>query len=125
MKICVSVLVLLFGFGVGNSAVENGPSCPVVVQKLLPCLNYIRGGSAAEAVPLSVDKPPQVCCTGVKGISDEIKSQQDKSEVCQCLKQVLSGIGSYDASKIPQLSTECGASQVLPPIDRNTDCSKV
>ncbi|CAM8907394.1 unnamed protein product [Rhodiola kirilowii] len=56
--------------------------------------------------------------------SDQIKTRKDRTEACECLKQALSGIGSYDPKKFPQLSKECGASQEFPPIDRNTDCPK-
>ncbi|KAL9690239.1 hypothetical protein QQ045_010636 [Rhodiola kirilowii] len=98
----------------------NGPSCPVIVQSLFPCLDFIRGRSAIEAL----DKPSQSCCSGVKSISDQIKTRKDRTEACECLKQALSGIGSYDPKKFPQLSKECGASQEFPPIDRNTDCPK-
>lgn len=53
-----------------------------------------------------------------------MKSQADRTAVCNCLKTVLSSIGSYDKNTLPLLPKKCGSSISLPPIDSKTDCKK-
>ncbi|KAH6779973.1 hypothetical protein C2S52_011210 [Perilla frutescens var. hirtella] len=95
-----------------SKSVVSVPSCPDVIKNVAPCLSYLQGKSAS----------PQ-CCAGVKGLSGMAKNQQDRMAICECVKQALSSY-AYDPKRIPLLPKECGAEVVLPPVDKNYDCSK-
>ncbi|KAK7258513.1 hypothetical protein RIF29_24092 [Crotalaria pallida] len=93
---------------------EVSITCTTVIQDIAPCSNYL----------LQSKDPSQACCNGVKKVSGEAKSQKDRTDMCNCLKQGLASIGKYDPKRISQLPKACGLSITLPPIDQNTDCSK-
>ncbi|KAE9598034.1 putative plant lipid transfer protein/Par allergen [Lupinus albus] len=107
--LALSLIILL-----SSSEAKVSISCTRVIHEIAPCSDFI----------LKSNDPSQACCNGVKTLSDEAKSQKDRTDICQCLKQGLSGIGKYDPKRIPQLPKACGLSMTLPPIDQNTDCSK-
>ncbi|XP_019438918.1 PREDICTED: non-specific lipid-transfer protein-like [Lupinus angustifolius] len=115
MKTPRAITILSFIILLSSSEAKVSISCPKVIQEIAPCSDFI----------LKSNDPSQACCNGVKTLSDEAKSQKDRTDICQCLKQGLSGIGKYDPKRIPQLPKACGVSITLPPIDQNTDCSKV
>ncbi|XP_057981252.1 non-specific lipid-transfer protein-like [Malania oleifera] len=109
----VAMLMLL-----SRSVTMSAPSCSSVVVELTPCLAFLKGSM------LGGGQPSGSCCSGVKEISGKTKSKQDTEAVCQCIKQALSHAGSYSPSRIPLLSKKCGVEITLPPINKNTDCSK-
>ncbi|XP_059654204.1 non-specific lipid-transfer protein-like [Cornus florida] len=93
----------------------TAPSCPTVVNKLTPCLTYIKGGT----------NPSKNCCKGAKDLNDLAKAKPDRVAICNCIKQILPAIGSYDPSRIASLPKKCNLSINLPPIDKNYDCSTI
>ncbi|BBG97640.1 lipid transfer protein 3 [Prunus dulcis] len=108
--------VLLFLSSSANSA----PSCPTVTQQVAPCLSFVKGGSDTKPS----EECCKECCKGVKELSVNANSRPDREAVCKCLKQVLSSVGNYNPSQVSLLPKKCGLSLNLPPIDKNTDCSK-
>lgn len=107
----IAFLAILFFVSTAHSA----PSCPAVTQQLAPCLTFVKGGIA---------EPSQACCNGVKDLSNNVHSNEDRHGVCLCLQQALSKIGSYEPSNLPLVPKKCGLKINLLPIDKNTDCSK-
>ncbi|KAL5792242.1 hypothetical protein ACOSP7_000836 [Xanthoceras sorbifolium] len=100
-----------------SSSALAGPialPCSKVTKELSPCLDFII--STAE-------NPSLACCTGIKNISSRVKSREDRTDVCKCLKKTLGGIGPYDKNRIPLLPKKCGVPISLPPVDSNLDCS--
>ncbi|XP_050137549.1 non-specific lipid-transfer protein A-like [Malus sylvestris] len=95
---------------------HSAPSCPTVSLEVAPCVPFVKGGADA--------KPSEACCKGVKNLSVHANNKADKEAVCLCLKQALSTIGTYNPSQVSALPKKCGISLVLPPIDKNTNCSK-
>ncbi|XP_019429709.1 PREDICTED: non-specific lipid-transfer protein-like [Lupinus angustifolius] len=104
-------LIILFS----SSEAKVSISCPIVIQNIKPCSDFLLNGK----------DPSQECCNGIKIVSGEAEGQEDRTSICQCIKQGLSGLGTYDPKLIPQLPQACGLSMIVPPIDQNTDCSKI
>ncbi|GKU96655.1 hypothetical protein SLEP1_g9866 [Rubroshorea leprosula] len=93
----------------------DAPPCSQIVKDVGPCLSFLTDGG----------EPTKECCAGITEIANYAKSKKDRVAICNCLKKALAQIGSYDASRIPQLPVKCGISSgTIPPIDQNTDCSK-
>ncbi|XP_061995969.1 probable non-specific lipid-transfer protein 2 [Rosa rugosa] len=97
------------------SAAHSAPSCPVIAQEMAPCLTFVKG---------TTDELSQACCNGAKDLSNNVHSNQDKKDICLCLKDALSKIGDYEPSRVSLVPKKCGLKLNLPPIDQNTDCSK-
>lgn len=109
------LLVLSLVILLSKSEAKVSISCPTVIGEIAPCSSFLQESSS---------KPSQACCNGAKTLGGETKTQKDRTDVCQCLKQGLSRIGKYDPKRIPEIPKACGLSITLPPIDQNTDCSK-
>lgn len=127
MNIQVAFFMLAILFLLSNSRVvceTSAPTCAAVTQELAPCLSFLKGSGDEQQPKEGDNKPSKECCQGVKDLSLEAKTKQDRQSICQCSKIALSQIGTYDPSRIPLISTDCGLSFTLPPIDRKTDCSK-
>ncbi|KAJ7962566.1 Non-specific lipid-transfer protein [Quillaja saponaria] len=109
------LFIILF---LSRSSAQTATSCTSVTPEISPCLSFVKGGGA------DANDPSSNCCNGVKDLSGKATTKSDRTAVCNCIKQALSSIGQYDPSRISQLPKACGISLNLPPIDRNTDCSK-
>ncbi|XP_059459292.1 non-specific lipid-transfer protein A-like [Corylus avellana] len=125
-RVGVLAIVLLFSglaavnaWDNNNNAAEstsNATSCAEVTNDLGPCLGFIKG---------KVNKPPAACCDGARQLKKAAKTKADRQAICECIKKAVSGIGKFDSNRIPQLVKDCNIDIKLPPISRNTDCSKV
>lgn len=124
MKINIAVVFLSFLFVFSSSTIvlsePSAPSCSTVTQDIAPCLSFLKGKHHID----DENKPSKECCSGVKELSLKAKTKQDRQAICLCIKTALSQIGDYDPSRISLISESCGLSFALPPIDKNTDCSK-
>lgn len=107
----ISIVIILI---TGCEALAS-TSCPTVIEEVAPCASFLQGSSK---------KPSEACCSGVKKLSGDAATQNDRAAICQCLKQGLAFVGKYDPKLISQLPKDCGLSLTLPPIDQKTDCSK-
>ncbi|KAF3439873.1 hypothetical protein FNV43_RR18151 [Rhamnella rubrinervis] len=124
MKSSIAVVLLSFLSVFSCSTIvqsePSAPSCGTVTQEIAPCLSFLKGKHPNEGG----NKPSTECCSGVKELSLKAKTKQDRQAICLCTKTALSQVGDYDPSRIPLISKSCGLSFALPPIDKNTDCSK-
>nr|KJB22368.1 hypothetical protein B456_004G043800 [Gossypium raimondii] len=91
------------------------PLCDVVIFYLSPCEGFIKGGA----------NPAPECCVGAKRLIDELKTKEDRIEVCLCIKALLPQLGPFDPNRVPLLGQKCGIKNFFPPITPATDCSKV
>ncbi|KAE9590152.1 hypothetical protein Lal_00027839 [Lupinus albus] len=107
--LAISVIIIF-----SNSEAKVSISCPIVVKNIKPCSDFL----------LKSKDPSQECCNGIKILSGESEGEEDRTSICECIKQGLYSIGTYDPKRIPQLPQACGLSMIVPPIDNNTDCSK-
>jgi hypothetical protein len=123
-RVGVLAIVLLFSglaavnaWNNNNNAAENSnaTSCGEVTNDLGPCLSFVEG---------KVNKPSTACCDGARKLKTAAKTKADRQAICECIKKALSGIGKFDSNRIPQLVKDCHIDIKLPPIGRNTDCSK-
>ncbi|KAJ0650944.1 putative plant non-specific lipid-transfer protein/Par allergen [Helianthus annuus] len=88
-------------------------SCSDVVNKLSPCISYLKNGGSVSAA----------CCNGIKGLNAAAKSTADKKTACGCLKnayQSISGINADNASGLPK---RCGVN-IPYKISMSTNCNK-
>lgn len=102
------------------SQTDDEAACEPVMQELTPCLSFIKGSDSEFGGP----KPSPECCNGVKKLISDTKTKADKVATCECLKKALGMIGTYDPSRIPLITKNCGIAIQIPPIDNSTDCSK-
>ncbi|CAL0321564.1 unnamed protein product [Lupinus luteus] len=107
--LAISLIILM-----SSSEAKVSISCPIVIQNIKPCSNFLLRGK----------DPSQECCNGIKVVSGEVEGQEDRTTICECIKHGLCCLGTYDPKLIPQLPQACGLSMTVPPIDDNTDCSK-
>ncbi|KAK6919994.1 hypothetical protein RJ641_015898 [Dillenia turbinata] len=96
-----------------NESDVSALSYGTVDAELAPCLSYIKNRTISGLL------------YWVKNVAGQAKSKGDRQAICNCIKQRVGGIGSYDVSRMPQIPKKCGASVNLPPIDKNCDCSKL
>ncbi|GKU96661.1 hypothetical protein SLEP1_g9872 [Rubroshorea leprosula] len=71
----------------------DAPPCSQIVKDVVPCLSFLTDGG----------EPTKECCGGITEIANDAKSKKDCAAICTCLKKALAQIGSYNASRIPQL----------------------
>ncbi|KAK9124719.1 hypothetical protein Sjap_014321 [Stephania japonica] len=92
---------------------EAAITCGLVVQKLTPCLGFLRTGAG----------PPPPCCNGVRSLLSLASTPADRRAACGCLKQAASStaVNQRFASQLPG---KCGVS-IPYPISPSVDCSKV
>ncbi|KAL9234543.1 hypothetical protein vseg_009402 [Gypsophila vaccaria] len=98
----------------GDKEPTSAPSCSDVITKVTFCLPYITGASPS---------PSDACCTGIKTVAGLVKAKDDAVDVCNCLKDKLDGL-QYEPELIASLPKKCSVSIKLPPISKDTDCSK-
>ncbi|KAH1071851.1 hypothetical protein GLYMA_03G257200v4 [Glycine max] len=108
----ISIAILL----ITRSGALASISCATVIEEVAPCTSFLQGGSK---------QPSVACCNGIKKLSGEAGTHQNRTAICQCLKEGLATIGNYDPKRVPQVPKDCGLSATLPPIDKNTDCSNI
>ncbi|KAK7338054.1 hypothetical protein VNO77_18651 [Canavalia gladiata] len=107
----LSIVILL----IARCEAMVSTSCLTAMEEVAPCVNFLLQSSK---------EPSGECCSGVKKLSGHIGNQKDRTAICECLKQGLAEIGTYDPELIPQIPKACRLSLTLPPIDQKTDCSK-
>ncbi|KAJ7952142.1 Non-specific lipid-transfer protein [Quillaja saponaria] len=110
------VLVLAIALMFMEYSAIGGPSCQTVISRLSPCISYL---SKREA------KPPNTCCDGVRYLSKFSNQKKDRQAMCECILQAVPSVGPIDFSLIPSLPNYCGASENLPPISSNLNCSRI
>ncbi|KAI3449266.1 hypothetical protein Pfo_005931, partial [Paulownia fortunei] len=93
------------------------PSCTTIDSKLVSCVTYIEGHIMVG--------PSSACCAGVEAIVAEATTKKDQVAICKCLKVALVQLGNLVVlDRFSDLPKECGIPIILPPIDKNFDCSK-
>ncbi|CAL1370071.1 unnamed protein product [Linum trigynum] len=91
--------------------------CNDVRSKAGPCLSYAEGKGDQNTVP-------PACCNGMRNISAEAKTVEDKKGVCNCLKQVFQMFkkGLVD-SWLQQIPSRCGV-DVPFKLSIDADCNR-
>ncbi|RDY14752.1 hypothetical protein CR513_00125, partial [Mucuna pruriens] len=79
----VSIVILL----ITRCETVTSVSCSTVFEEVAPCTGFLQESSK---------KPSEACCSGVKKISDEAGTREDRTAICECLKKGLAQIGNYD-----------------------------
>ncbi|MED6180159.1 hypothetical protein PIB30_007670 [Stylosanthes scabra] len=114
MLLLVTIFILLSSCEAQDSETSI-ISCNEVISEAAPCASFLEEDRT--------EKPSQSCCDGVKKLSDDAGTQEDRTAICECLKQVLAKI-KYDPKRVAMLPKLCQVSLTIPPIDQKTDCSK-
>lgn len=104
--------IALFLF-VSKLAASTPTTCMTVVEDLAYCLGYMLG--SREVSP--------ACCVGVKSLSEEAKTKENRQSICECATKLLA-VYPYDAKRLTELPEKCGVKMAMPPIDKDYDCSK-
>ncbi|KVH94914.1 non-specific lipid-transfer protein-like [Cynara cardunculus var. scolymus] len=89
-------------------------TCDDVVEKLKPCLEYLKGGGAV----------PAPCCAGVKGLNAAAKTTPDRQTACGCMKTTYKSHPEIKVDNARVLPGKCGV-KIPYKISPKTDCSKV
>lgn len=110
----LAILSMLFAPSLCDQATETAPSCSTVISNVAACLPFISHTSPS---------PSGICCGGVKNVAGLAKTHDDKMAICNCLKTNLANI-QYDPALVAALPKQCSVNINLPPISKNTDCSK-
>ncbi|XP_028109150.1 non-specific lipid-transfer protein-like [Camellia sinensis] len=109
----VSVMVVLVVI-LNPVTVNTAKTCQVVISKILPCEQYLRGNEGMT-VP---------CCQEAQALNQMANSTADRQLVCKCFKQV----GPYFGIKIDraqQLPILCKIDMHGIPIDHTVDCNTI
>ncbi|KAL2893224.1 putative non-specific lipid-transfer protein 2 [Bienertia sinuspersici] len=105
--------LLCAGLALCAQAPEPAP-CATVIVNVSPCLSYILKTSSS---------PSDSCCGGIKNVALMASSHENMVGVCNCLKTNLAGF-KYDPALVAELPQKCSVNLSLPPISKDTDCSK-
>ncbi|KEH40980.1 putative plant lipid transfer protein/Par allergen [Medicago truncatula] len=108
---CLAMICLVLSIPLANSA----PSCPEVQQTLAPCGPYL--------IQPGPPPPPEPCCNGVKTLNDQARTQQDRRDVCGCLKSIVAN-PKLNLPAVASLPKDCGV-DIGYVISPDMDCSKV
>ena len=98
------------------SEAQESITCETVVQHVSSCVDFLKEPN--------MKKPSQACCNGAQDLHNKKRSENDRIDVCNCIKQALTSVGQYDPERMAQLPKACGLSFNVPAIDKNTDCKK-
>jgi len=111
-KTLVNAALLIF-LAIAVAAPEaRAINCGQVVQRLLPCLGYLRNGGAASPA----------CCNGVRSLNSEVRNSPDRQQVCVCIKQAIPAYGiNYGFANI--MPGKCGVNLGIK-INESMDCSR-
>ncbi|KAJ8437423.1 hypothetical protein Cgig2_031944 [Carnegiea gigantea] len=109
-KTLVNAALLIFLAIAVAAPQAQAMNCGQVVQRLLPCLGYLRNGGAASPA----------CCNGVRSLNSEVRNTPDRQQVCVCFKQAIPayGINYGFANSMPG---KCGVNLG---ITKSMDCSR-
>ncbi|KAI7988182.1 hypothetical protein LOK49_LG13G01018 [Camellia lanceoleosa] len=88
------------------------PPCGTVLNDLTPCLPYLMA---------IISSPSEDCCNGAKDIGNLSQSNNDLTDICDCIVSAVNAIGGIHASLVPPLPRICGLQFNLPPL---SNCSK-
>lgn len=109
------VVMLLFVGMNGGSLLVDAIPCQDAIARMLPCQGFLIGiGDISVA-----------CCQSAQSLSQIANTNpQDRTSICQSLKQAANviGINVARAQQIPQL---CQIDLASGLIDPNVDCNKV
>ncbi|KAI3677746.1 hypothetical protein L6452_37014 [Arctium lappa] len=89
-------------------------TCDKVVEKLKPCLQYLKAGGGV----------PAPCCAGVKGLNAAAKTTPDRQKACGCMKTTYKSHPEIKIDNARVLPGKCGV-KIPYKISPKTDCSKV
>nr|XP_043629890.1 non-specific lipid-transfer protein 1-like [Erigeron canadensis] len=109
------VLVILVMAMNNASLLVNAISCQDAIARMLPCQAFLMGVGQIS-VP---------CCQSAQSLIKIANTNpQERTMVCQCLKQAATivGINVARAQQIPQL---CHIDLATSPINLNVDCNKL
>ncbi|KAJ9544884.1 hypothetical protein OSB04_024591 [Centaurea solstitialis] len=110
MKVLCVVVAFMVLLGPSTAAI----TCDDVVEKLKPCLQYLKAGG----------KVPKPCCAGVKGLKAAAKTTPDRQTACGCMKTTYKSHPEINVDNARVLPGKCGVS-IPYKISPKTDCSKV
>ncbi|XP_049406108.1 non-specific lipid-transfer protein 1-like [Solanum stenotomum] len=113
----VALLVVMCIAAVGVMLTPNAEaiiSCGQVVERLTPCIEYVREGGVL----------PTSCCSGIKTLNGEAATTPDRQAACNCIKSTAATISNINLDLAATLPTKCGVN--LPyKISPSIDCSTV
>ncbi|KAI3719537.1 hypothetical protein L6452_20439 [Arctium lappa] len=98
-----------------SSMVVAPPTCSQINPALVPCVPFLKGIAL---------EPSIFCCIGTRVIKWRGKTTKDRVAICNCAKQMLTGLIFYDPKRFPQLDEKCGVKLNYPPISKDLDCKK-
>ncbi|KAK6779911.1 hypothetical protein RDI58_022095 [Solanum bulbocastanum] len=111
----VALLVVMCIAAVGVMLTPNAEaiiSCGQVVERLTPCIEYVREGGVL----------PTSCCSGIKTLNGEATTTPDRQAACNCIKSTAATISDINLDLAATLPTKCGVN--LPyKISSSIDCS--
>ncbi|KAI3937557.1 hypothetical protein MKW92_019857 [Papaver armeniacum] len=94
------------------------PSCDDVITSFAPCLSYlINVGSV----------PSTSCCDNIKVLDQKVPKNQDRKNVCQCIKLAVPIIiiGTVNNTCVGDISNNCGSKfYKIPLISPDMNCHK-
>ncbi|KAL8252600.1 hypothetical protein R6Q59_036293 [Mikania micrantha] len=108
------LVILVACMVVGAPYATEALTCGVVVSKLSPCLNYLKGGGSVSSA----------CCKGVKGLNAAAKTTSEKKTACGCMKKAYKSVSGIKVDHALGLPKKCGV-DIPYKITPNTDCNKV
>ncbi|KAK8615173.1 hypothetical protein V6N13_068954 [Hibiscus sabdariffa] len=88
-----------------------------VISLFSPCLTFFNGRDS--------DPLPE-CCANVKEIAELRENKKDELVyLCQCMAGMWRNYGPYDSKRLPLVGKACHIDFYIPPIDGNTNCSRI
>ncbi|GKV14931.1 hypothetical protein SLEP1_g25732 [Rubroshorea leprosula] len=116
---CWSWFLWILGLGiilamVGSRCVHATISCSDAIVTLTRCKPFLTRGSRFPSV---------LCCVVLSNLNHEASTNQDRRDLCHCLKDAAPGFGVIPerAKELPQ---KCGV-QIRVPIDSDIDCDTI
>ncbi|KAM7532084.1 hypothetical protein LguiB_035494 [Lonicera macranthoides] len=106
--------VVLMCMVVSAPSAQAAITCGTVVNKLSPCLSYLRSGGPV----------PAQCCSGVKSLYNSVTTTPDRQQACNCMKTTAASVPGINVDNASTLASKCGVN-IPYKVSPNTDCSKV
>ncbi|CAO2835490.1 unnamed protein product [Amaranthus hypochondriacus] len=98
-----------------DQSLETAPSCTTVIASVAVCLPYITSQGSPS--------PSRPCCDGIKCVATMANTHENAMSICNCLKSNLADF-QYNPTLVAALPKKCFVSINVPPISKDTDCSK-
>ncbi|KAL1200851.1 Non-specific lipid-transfer protein 6 [Cardamine amara subsp. amara] len=84
---------------------EAALSCDTVGPEFNPCVPYLTHGG---------DVVPDTCCNGLRTLSSQAQSDEDRHNACVCMKAAIQGIPPPDAiMNAERLAEKCGVTYLI------------